>query len=193
MFTVLTRTSGRPNYFRYCRDSVLGQSEKVKHVINVDDDSSYARGDVICRQKLSDGTYPYNLYFNEMIKHAEGYVIHLDDDDEFTSPSALTILRNHIEQHGKGHIYLWRAKFGRKVIPDNFHFGKSPRYGHISGIAFCVHKDDWIDWKNKQGGDHDVISKYYTRLTPIWIDEVLTGLQNSSGRPGLTKRNDLPD
>ncbi len=44
MFSVLTRTSGRPRFFEHCRRSVLMQQEPVFHLVycdNAADDLTY--------------------------------------------------------------------------------------------------------------------------------------------------------
>ena len=90
---VLTRTSGRPVFFKKCRESLKNQTyQNWQHVVSVDDDESYKyaekdddRKEVVRVKKINktaEMNCPYNLYFNDLIeKVPEGsWMIFLDDD-----------------------------------------------------------------------------------------------------------------
>jgi hypothetical protein len=113
MMNILMRTSGRPNAFKACIDSIVSQSYRdFRLVISVDDAASweYAR-----RIAPEDATIvsleprverdpnkkqshmglelyhaPYNLYENRLIAEVkDGFVMYLDDDDKLSDGDAL--------------------------------------------------------------------------------------------------------
>ena len=190
MFSILTRTSGRPASFAQCSRSVKSQTIKSKHIVNTDSqtDNPYVilhNPNVITHIEKGEGQYPYNLYFNKMIEDAEGWIIYLDDDDEFTTPHALEIIKKHLTHEDV--LILWKVQFGGYSIPRRC-FGKLPTKGDISGIGFCHHKKHFIDWPSQHCGDYEVITQLYNKLEPIWINQILTGLQSKSGKAGLGLR-----
>jgi len=182
MFSILTRTSNRPNFFRTCRQSVLDQTVTAFHLIATDDEAgSYPEGDRIITVEKQQGR-AHNLYFNTMrwwVPQWAPWVIHLDDDDQFTSPHALGFIRQHIKTEND--LVLWQVDLGNPgpVIPRAF--GKQPRKGDISGIGFAVHVRHWEPWQGIPCGDYEVITRYYNKLNPVWIRQVLTSCQAGAG------------
>jgi len=46
---ILTRTSGRPNCFKRCVDSIKSQTYKnINHIVGADDDASYEYASKLC-------------------------------------------------------------------------------------------------------------------------------------------------
>lgn len=190
MFSVLTRTSNRPNYFANCRRSVLGQTLKPYHIVSTDNDADqYPEGDAIVKVMNEPGR-GHNLYFNTMRNYVPAdfqFIIHLDDDDKFTCPDALEIIREAIFTANS--LVLWRVDMGDgRVLPERLY--EPPKFGHITGIGFAVHLKNWVNWEGIPGGDFKVINHYYHTLKPVWIDEVLTAMQTRSGNGA---RKDLPN
>ena len=185
IINVLTRTHNRPNYFKHCRESVLSQKYdgEINHIISVDDsrDLKYVSGDITIKVGGNDKfSYPYNLYFSDMIHHVkEGWILHLDDDDMLTRPNSIQTMIEHISSESD--LLLWKVDFREMGIVPKQCFGKIPIIGDISSIGFLVHSKHWKDWTPIKCGDFYVIEKYYKKLNPVWINDVLTGLQ---GMPG---------
>jgi len=108
---ILTRTSGRPVFFKKCRESLKSQTHKNwHHLVSVDDDKSYKyaeldddRKEVVRVKKINKTELmncPYNLYFNELIeKVPEGsWMIFLDDDAVIYRPDSIEKLAETIEK-----------------------------------------------------------------------------------------------
>lgn len=188
MFTVINRTSGRPRFFAECRRSVLSQKEQVFHLVSTDDPADqYPKADKII-QLEQEQDRRHNLYFNELRRHVPNtnpWIIFLDDDDKFTTPAALSLINAAIQDDNS--LILWRVDFGNgRIVPPSI--GMPPQPGNISGIGFCYHVRHWVDWPGMAFGDFYVISQLYNRLKPVWISDVLTGLQSE---PGGGRREDL--
>lgn len=183
MFTVITRTSGRPRFFEQCRRSVLMQTEPAYHIVISDDPADeYMEGDLVLRVPHIPGR-GHNLYFNQVRQHippSHPWVIFLDDDDRFLGPFSLDLIRDEILKQvftREDCLYLWQVEFtDERLIPGNA-FGQLPQPGNISGIGFCYHSKHWEDWKGEAMGDFHVINALYSRLNPVWIEAVLTGVQ----------------
>jgi len=189
MFTIITRTSGRPKFFANCRRSVLAQTEKAYHLVGYDDpEDRYPVGDEVVYLEAHPGR-GHNLYFNTLhyyIPKSHPWVIFLDDDDQMTTPNALRIIREHIT--GDDDLLLWQVQFpDGRLVPSQV--GKAPEAGEISGLGFCYHMKHWQQWPGMGFGDFFVISQLYTKLKPVWIPQVLTGLQTV---PGGGRKEDLP-
>ena len=117
---VLTRTSGRPMFFKKARDSLKEQTYgNWQHLVSADTDESYEyaikdpyRKEVVRVQKTektTEKTCPYNLYFNKLIeKIPDGsWMCFLDDDGKMYDRYALENLSKQIklaETNNKGLI-----------------------------------------------------------------------------------------
>lgn len=188
MFTVITRTSNRPKFFERCRRSVLEQGPGVFHLVGSDDAAdTYPEGDKV----VALDAYPgrgHNLYFNTLkyyVPKSHPWVLFLDDDDHFTTPAAIETIREHITSQQD--LLLWQVQFpDGRVVPDQV--GRLPEAGNISGLGFCYRVDRWVNWPGMPLGDFFVISRLHKILNPVWIPQVLTGLQAG---PGEGKKLDL--
>lgn len=180
MFTVITRTSNRPNHFRVCRHSVLSQSVKPYHLVGSDcPDDDYPEGDKVVMLDARPGR-AHNLYFNTLhylVPRTHPWIVFLDDDDKFTTPGALQTIRDAIT--GDDDLLLWQVDFLQRLVPATV--GHAPAPGDISGIGFCYHVKHWQQWPGLPMGDYTVISRLYERLRPVWIPQALTGLQAGVG------------
>lgn len=176
MFSILTRTINRPRLFAKCRESITAQTLPPYHIVSTDDpEDHYPEGDCIVKVEHAPGR-GHNLYLNTMrpyVPPEHSFVIFLDDDDRFTTPNALEIIREHILTASS--IILWRVGHPELgAIPSKQNFGKPPVYGDITGIGVCFHVKHWIPWQSVPGGDFLVISELYRKLKPVWIDRILT-------------------
>lgn len=178
MFTVITRTSGRPRFFEQCRRSVLAQTEPVfRLVISDTPEDDYPEGDFILKVPRQQGR-GHNLYFNQARQHipkSHPWVIFLDDDDAFHTPRALQMIREKI--YDSESLVLWQVLFpDNRQIPGGQIF-LPPKPGNISGIGFCYHSKHWKDWEPCAYGDFYVINALYNQLHQVWINAVLTRAQ----------------
>jgi hypothetical protein len=210
---ILTRTSKRPNWFEYNKQSILQQTYKnIKHIVSYDNDETYeylkdydATLVKIDRQKLIDadkskdpktGKYsPHNLYFNEMMKHVEdGWVIILDDDDRFKSADVLQKIVNNITEGVD--MLIWQMSFpvaNFRVLPPPGHMyhKKPPMLGFIGSpcIGFkTTSKNTSVQWDGWKCGDFRFIKKIYSNSENIkYITDVLVTV----GQIGSGNQTDL--
>lgn len=187
MITVITRTANRSRYFAECRRSVLAQTLRPYHLIVSDTpEDEYPDGDRVVRvQHLDDRGH--NQYFNIARLHVPAshpWVIFLDDDDAFSTPDAVATIAAAIRSAND--MVLWQVDFHNRIIPGGMIY-LSPQVGKISGIGFCYHVSNWVDWKPYACGDFLVIDELYQILRPVWIDQILTKIQRE---PGHGKRMD---
>lgn len=196
LVNVITRTHGRPEYFRKCRESILNQTyENVNHIVGTDIDCDYYDNAIKLPQKnvqqprlmAEYNTYPapWNLHLNELGTYVkDGWIMYLDDDDMFSHKNALKFIVNNIEDDDQ--ILLWRVKININengwIVPSNAAFGKRIEPGNFSGIGMMFHSKYLpVDWGSWSYGDFRVVSQLLTKkLKPKWIDLVLTETQ---GKP----------
>jgi len=183
MITVITRTSGRPNFFANCRKSVLEQTRAPFHLVICDDPlDTYAEGDKVIWMPIRAEDRGTNLYFNRVAEHipdAHPWVMFLDDDDQLQNSAAIEIIERCISTEKD--LLLWQVQFPEsRLIPGDV-FGKTPAPGNISGIGFCYNKKYWVDWPPVAFGDFMVISQLYNQLIPVWVNSILTGVQSEIG------------
>lgn len=180
MFSILTRTSNRPNLFRKCLESVKGQTLPAWHIVSTDDvNDTYPCGDEIVPVMHEPGR-GHNLYLNTMrlyVPASHPFVIFLDDDDRFSRPDALEIIRDAIFTANS--LVLWRVQMpDGRIIPDR---EGPPVFGEITGIGCAFHVKHWVNWQNVPGSDFLVIQELYHKLKPVWIDTVLTEMMQIGG------------
>lgn len=212
-FNILLRTSGRPNYYRNCIESIRSQTYKdYKIIVSYDDEETfnYVKGshpDVCLKNErlkwpkprpVEFDPYigrrrlfaPYNLYFNNMISHCDdGYIIFLDDDDKLNCPDALYQIYHNIKTEDD--LLFWRVQFPGKLIPTDDVFGGRPICCNIASNSFSFHKKHWINWDEWNLGDYRIASLLYNKLQRrIYINKPLAALQRSIAN-GLGIRDDL--
>lgn len=197
LFNIIIRTSGRPNYFHDCISSVLDQNySNVNIIVGFDSPDSE---EYICKHpcmriplepwnkdipRRPEGDnygiwFPFNSYFNKLIKYAnKGYVIYLDDDDKFFDCQALLKLSRTISESNADSIF-WRVQFPNRLVPGDLSWSKKkPVCKDVSTIGFLHSvniKPTWEPWKR---GDYRVAEWVCQKAgTLIWLDDVLTGLQ----------------
>jgi hypothetical protein len=192
---ILTRTSGRPKFFWYNRRSVISQTyPKIRHYVCYDDESTYESYlkhyekqqnlfilPVDRAKNFKSDRFPPNLYCNKLTEMVpDGWIMYLDDDDILLRDDSIERIMSNLAN--ENNLKLWKVKFpNERIIPRKF--GKKPILGDISAIGFAFHKSQWNSdkvrvnlWDDRKGSDYRVVAKLYSRLQPIWIDDVLTGV-----------------
>jgi glycosyltransferase involved in cell wall biosynthesis len=187
LVNVLTRTSGRPKFFKENAESVHGQTYKnLRHIVSVDDettlkyvldyhDSEWVR--VLHEDKKKQyGIWhsPYNLYCNDLMDHVDGgWIMFLDDDDLFSEPMAVERIVNCIRNEDD--LLIWKTQFADKVLPDRS-FGLQVARYEFPSFCFMFHsKHKWAaQWDEVKESDYRVGVKLETILNPLWIDYVFT-------------------
>jgi glycosyltransferase involved in cell wall biosynthesis len=207
LVNILIRTSGRPNYFKDCIESIYQQSYKNWNIIvGVDDNLSkkYAQPEK-CRlieYDYSKYVYPekpnsdeygvkfkYNLYLNDLQNEVkDGYIIYLDDDDKLWDKYSLKKLTNVIKSDED--LIFWRVKFPNRLVPSDDNFNNPPVLKDISGIGFTFHNKQKINWEPFKRGDFRVANKLFSSISnKIFLNEIITGLQRIS-EDGFGRKDD---
>lgn len=194
---ILVRTSGRPNYFKECINSILSQTyENINIYTSIDDKANdytvkYPVYPVFVDKKTDieyiDGNedfgkiFPYNDYLNDLQARVKsGLILILDDDDLYTDKRAVEKIVNQYKQ-GKELIF-WRVKISEGVIiPEVSKLGKEPELYKISMIGFAYdskYKEKFLPYKR---ADFRVAKKLFERIRNIGtINEVLAATQDGS-------------
>lgn len=204
---ILTRTSGRPNYFRENVESVKMQTyPNIEQIACADDDESFEYASKLVkniirverRPKREEHDWrhsPYNLYCNELMEQIKepGWVMFLDDDDMFTDRNAVSKIVSQIKTEDE--FLVWKIKFPKAIIPG-MSWGRAIIPGDIDANCYMFHsKYIWAaQWDEVKESDFRVAQKL-SRLLPIkWIDEVLTKVNNQKALhgtiAGLGRRED---
>lgn len=187
LINILTRTSNRPNYFNQNVKSVSSQTYKnIRHIVSYDNESDLSYLDKydnielvkINREKLIEedtcinpntGKYsPHNLYFNELFeKINDGWVIILDDDDEFIDENSVKKIVDNIKNDNS--LIIWQMKYQNtnRVLPPNNLINSKPMLGQIGSPCFTFNIKNLGDirfdsWKC---GDFRFIQKLYDKIS----------------------------
>lgn len=207
LFNILIRTSGRPNYFKECLESIYKQKYKNWNlIIGIDDKESekytqsakgrtifYDYSSVKDNKKIKSDEYgiffKYNLYLNDLQNQVtKGYIIYLDDDDALNDENSLYDLSNVIENEDQ--FIMWRVKFPNRLVPSNENFGKKPVMKDVSGIGFAFHNKYKIDWEPYKRGDYRIAKKLHEVIPKkTYLNKVVTKLQREI-EDGFGRRDD---
>jgi cellulose synthase/poly-beta-1,6-N-acetylglucosamine synthase-like glycosyltransferase len=206
---VLTRTSGRPNYFRENVESVKMQTyPNIEHIVCADDDESFEYASKLVknviqvernpkREEYGWMHSPYNLYCNKLMDQIKepGWIMFLDDDDILADRDAIRDMVRQIENEDD--MLIWRVKMPWGILPSRS-FGHGVMLTDITSNSFLFHsKHVWAaQWDEVKEGDYRVAQKLSRLLNVKWIDKVLCRVNNkpeahkSSAGVGLGMRED---
>lgn len=209
MVNILTRTSGRPKYFERCVESIKTQTyPHINHIVSVDDSESeeYVKKHTENYIRVSRVTNPippdpkkirrpapYNLYLNELRDKVErGWIMYLDDDDEFLVNTAIEELMD--IAINEDHMLIWKVKFPNRTIPGDDLFNKKViAMNHFSMIGFMYHKkyDRFSNFDYYSAGDFHFVKDLAPNIpNSLWVDKVYTGIQRDENMGGFGKRDD---
>lgn len=202
---ILLRTH-RPNYLKVCAKSIYDQDYPNINVVFLCDSTV---GVIGCRgyngrvvrvsatpappNKPLGGQYgvkfPYNEYLKTGQELVDGYVMVLDDDDNFLRTDSVSKI---IDKATPNKVVVWRADFKDLGIKPSRSFAKGIELFDIGAINFCWHTSqnkltDWTPWKR---ADYRTAFKLASALGITWIDAILTGIQD---RLGAGVKRDLPN
>lgn len=196
---IIIRTSGRPNYFAACIQSVRQFSPDALLHITIDspDDLAYVietcaglhynyyminkeTVELFCKGfRNTRKPFIFNHYFNIVRPFLKGLVMFLDDDDQLLASPPLFCEANS--------FLLFNVIIGGRVVPEP-DYKETITLNHISSLSVVVPAKILPLWNPQRGGDFDLINKLSQKYKPIWSDIVLSGTQ-TKGNNG--KRNDL--
>lgn len=140
LINILTRTSGRPNYFKENRKSVKDQTyTNIRHIIHTDNPSDVEcirltgvqDNDIFVSEQLelkektkqieksgktiSVRHRPYNLYLNKLNnKVHQGWIMYLDDDDIIYKARSIEKLAEYIKNCSTNDLVVFKGSFVNK-------------------------------------------------------------------------------
>lgn len=194
IINVITRTSGRPNYFKKNRDALLSQTYKnYRHIVSVDDKESeeYASGNCdilivndrkeLYRENIDNVDekkgkfFPHNLYMNACNESiSEGWVMYVDDDDMFIDNNALQRVASVIKNTDEDTLILFRMKYGstndkyndEHSVPSIVNKFNPPKIGNIGTPCFCVNIKwvEYMKWDMYSCSDYRVITRLFKNV-----------------------------
>ena len=184
---ILTRTSGRPAFFKRMRETVkaLAWAGPVVHIVHTDDPrDTYVEGDIIIRGETlgpSFGSGFYNLYNNRLLKAIpdHGWVHFMDDDDEYMGADVLDFL------NGANRTALHVCKTRRVGVSKNVEIFPPLWLKQKTFQTECFAL--WSDiakrhtWWGERGGDHHYTSKITRNVPIVWHDVLATQAQSGKG------------
>lgn len=212
LINILTRTSGRPNSFKICRESIENQSYRnFRHIVSYDEveDLKYINSyniekiRVVKRTEQEVDHYfnpgnrefaPYNLYCNDLLSLVDkGWIMFLDDDDMLAHKEVLEIIVARIKKASKRTLFIWQMEYpdGKILPPDELVEKKEIKIYNIGSPCFLFHHQyahrlTWDPWKCS---DFRIIKKL-NKIIPKnkWIMQPLVKLNNFGD---FGNRNDL--
>ncbi len=205
---ILVRTSGRPEFFASCIESIEKQTYKnVNIFVSIDNkNDKYTTNERVYPVRVKKirviGTksgksygskFPANLYFNELHKHVKsGLILYLDDDDKLTDRTAL---RKIVNEYKKGNnLIYWKVKIGNNIVPSDKNFGFNPVCCDISGIGFAFDQKYKLKWEPYKRGDFRIAKKLHINISnKTYINEILTETQGEGNGFGLKKDKNYND
>lgn len=181
---ILTRSSGRAEFFRRCRESVkaLAYPGPIVHIVHVDDPrDAYVEGDIIVQGEAHGpnmGSAPYNLYQNRLlaaIPPEDGWVHFIDDDDYYVGSDVFDWLVG--ADPGKMHV-VKVERWDGIVFPKNWKKQRSFQTECFVARRALAKTAKW--WSDK-GGDHHYSKKLVQRASLEWHDIKVVAAQEGKG------------
>lgn len=190
-FNILIRTSNREEGFNNILSQLKSQTyQNFTLYVSVDNQTSYdyvikagiPKENIVFIDKstlkqpitLNLKEEIYNLYFNDLYRiMADGYVWHIDDDDELTNNFVLEIIANSITKDDN--IYIYKMNLMNHIIPSRSWGGKITP-GDIGTPNFIVHSKHCklVKWDGYTWADGRFIQNINKLLYNIvWVDEVI--------------------
>lgn len=210
-FYILTRTSGRPNAFKRNHESIQKQTfknwtqivsvddpESKKYVDKYDVKSVFVDKSFLEKQKdipnpKTGGRFPYNLYFNVLLKKIKtnGWVIFLDDDDYLANPNVLKKIAKNIKSNSD--LVVWKMQFNPNTsIPRNFN--TFPRLYDVGAPCVAVFSKmaKSVKWDGWKCGDFRYIHKVHSKAKQVRVineDLVMIGGIGNGAKKDIPNKN----
>jgi hypothetical protein len=187
---ILTRTSGRPNYFKENVESIESQTyPHINHIVCADDDESFEYASnlvskvIRVRREEKRKEYgimhsPYNLYCNTLMDGVEdGWIMFLDDDAVFNSNGVVDQIMS--QDLNPNDVIIWKGDILGKIVPS-YSYGRGVSLGDIDSFCFMFHsKHKWAaQWDEMKESDFRVVSKLSRLLNIKWVDAIVAKTNN---------------
>lgn len=192
---IITRTSNRPNYFNDCYQSIYTQDDQteIEHWITSDDDDTfeYLKNyknikiiQLIRPRRKNSNQQPYNKYINEVINiiNNDGWILILDDDDIFDKNNSISILKSYMKSvnYDPDHVFIWKTRKNEEIIGFDQNTPNNIDLNLVTNNCFCfnIKHKDIATFNSNPNTFYIVLENLIKKLKPIWIDEVLTKINN---------------
>ena len=173
--TILIRTSEREKLFNRCIDSILATGKDVNLIVSVDTDNTerYAAERLrsigleftIVRSQKGSGYGYWNLYLNDMIMLADGWIYILDDDKVVTDLD--------LDLRDKNTVYVYKIDYVGRELPEPEYWG-GITVCHIDMANFVFHKEGLrTRFDGKGRGDYRFLYDLSTYRSIEWVDKVI--------------------
>ncbi len=194
LINILTRTSGRPEFYKDCVKSIKEQTySNIKHITCVDDDASYEYASKLCDnvirvekgQKIPEygiAHAPYNLYINPLLDQVdEGFIVILDDDDRFTNTTALEFIARYMDEDK---LVLWRCKLPYGIVPADWAMNFPVLVPQqVTSFGYVFHsKHKWAaTWDGVKESDYRCAQRLSRLLGHEWVNQIYTEVNTEQG------------
>jgi cellulose synthase/poly-beta-1,6-N-acetylglucosamine synthase-like glycosyltransferase len=178
MLNIITRTSGRPNFFKICKHSIRSQTyPNINHIVIIDsnNDNTYVKDydDIDKLIDIPEGKYQhFDAYLNEALEYIpKGELFCVMDDDDFYTEK--TSLQKGVDTLTDGNVVFFRVVAAGGTVPSEqmmrsshkeLVFGQLSMLGFIMSTDFTYNKDNnLIKFPPKYGGDFGFINEVITQ------------------------------
>lgn len=186
--TALIRTHNRPELFKRCIDSIVGQSTDLDYVVCSDNlnGDCYAL-DVLKQFRILDynnvfwikpsngASFHYNTYCNALKSQVQdGWFFFLDDDDYLIDNTAIERMIPHLTDPSKAMIcQFMRNKFPKP--PDALMDRGRIRQGQIGMPCIFLHasQKDVAMFTDKEDADFTFIQEVVSKIGAKFVKEVV--------------------
>ena len=189
---ILVRTHNREVMFLECMNSILKQSytnytvyisaqtkEDYAYVAKYIKDNNLHKQFNVIMGISTPGQYHYNNFCNQLIYLVnEGWILFLDDDDQFTTRHALRCIAQNIDEST---MVLWKYKRPDKLIFPELN-DRLTQPGTIASTSYCIYHNvaKQSAWPMRRAGDFYYIEPIYNNIKKTMIDRILVKYQLSS-------------
>ena len=203
---ILVRTTNRPELFNKCIKSIENQTyENINIFVSYENQTDYnyiissktysfkvEKNNNIPEKTGSDYgiKFPSNLYLNELHKKVKsGFIIYLDDDDNFTDENAVKEIAKNFKT--SNNLVFWRVEINNRLIPNDENFNNKKIVSRdISGIGFAFDSKYLKDatWEAYKLGDFRVAINLSKKIkNQVWINKVFTAPIIGKNGSGMKK------
>jgi len=204
---IVTRTSGRPNFFKVAYESIHAQAiPNMVHVVITDDiqNSEYVKNyrgirlitlnrDFYWDKEGHSGT-PYNEYLNVALNmmRPQDYICMMDDDDFYIDNHSL---KEQWDARGEHDVVIWQTRAAGGTVPyPQYMQKKQVVRANIAMPGFMVKRETVgkIQFTSAGGGDFNFMNQVITQAKNVkWVSKVIPSV-SSLAKQGKGQRKDAP-
>jgi hypothetical protein len=193
IFTILIRTSNRPNEFKRCLKSIYEQNypniclvisydnaNTLKYIQSENIKLDYKTIDLTKMNYIKKKCH-YNLYCNELLKHVNnGWCFFLDDDDEIICPNTLHKLNNEIilNEIESDNLLIFHNYRDDKILKIKDR--ENPKVGEVAISSFVFHSKykNNSNFTTSSSGDFDFFINMFYKLKRWFFEYPIVKINN---------------